>query len=584
MRPRLIVPRLLAIVAATALAASAAAEEITAWALKDPEADGVEGTRTERAYRELDLKPPAEPIIVAVIDSGIDITHPDLKDVIWTNPKEAAGKDGVDDDGNGFVDDLHGWNFIGNKDGKQELVAGRMEVTRELKRLETLAAAGTLSEKDATRMERIKAAYEQEKQGRAQALTEGLIRVSLLDEITTLLGKEGVADPTPAAIKLFDSRKPSAQALKQLFLQLDENGAPLAKVHEQLQGEFTELDRQYGEDFEESAVIGDDPTKLDEKGYGNPIVFVPENAFHGTHVAGIIGAVRGNGIGTAGQCAWVRIMPVRAVPDGDERDKDVANAVRYAVDNGAKIINMSFGKGISPNKAYVDAAFRYAAEKGVLLVHAAGNDAQDNDQEGNFPNRRPLVGDDGAAQPEIDGWIEVGASSSKKGDHLVAPFSNYGKTAVDLFAPGTRIESTVPGGGVASADGTSMASPECAGVAALVWSQHPELSAKQLKQALMDNVRKYPDLKVIKPGTRSQRVDFDTLSVSGGIVDAYATLKALAPKEDGADTGAKEAGGDKSDVSGPKPDAGGDKPKNGEKKPDAKAPDAKPKADGAQVP
>ncbi|NIP78067.1 MAG: S8 family serine peptidase, partial [Gemmatimonadetes bacterium] len=188
-------------------------------------------------------------------------------------------------------------------------------------------------------------------------------------------------------------------------------------------------------EFDPRDIVGDDYEDAGERVYGNAEVTGPR-AGHGTGVAGIIAAERGNGIGEDGIASSVRIMVLRTVPDGDERDKDVANAIRYAVDNGADIINMSFGKAHSPRKDVVDAAVRYAGERGVLLVHAAGNGGADLAEEPSFPTR--VYADGGEAQ----NWIEVGATDWRGGERLVAPFTNYGDEEVDVFAPGVDIRTT----------------------------------------------------------------------------------------------------------------------------------------------
>ncbi len=245
-----------------------------------------------------------------------------------------------------------------------------------------------------------------------------------------------------------------------------------------------------------------------------------QDAKHGTHVAGIIGAVRGNGVGVDGIAPAVKFMMIRTVPDGDERDKDVANAIRYAVDNGAKIISMSFGKAYSPYKAAVDDPVRYADAKGVLMVHAAGNDGADLAKGKNFPTPAYL----GGGHPV--NWLEVGASSWKGGDELAASFSNYGQNEVDVFAPGVDILSTVPGNQYERDSGTSMAAPVVSGLAALIMDYYPNLSASDVRKIIVASVSKY-DQTVNRPGDDKDkvRVPFGTLSVSGGIVNAYNALK-----------------------------------------------------------
>jgi subtilisin family serine protease len=270
-------------------------------------------------------------------------------------------------------------------------------------------------------------------------------------------------------------------------------------------------------------IIGDNINDINDRYYGNPDV-MGQYGFHGTHVSGIIAAMRNNGVGMDGIADNVRIMMVKAVPDGDERDKDIALAIRYATDNGARIINMSFGKSFSPHKDWVDAAVKYAEGKGVLLIHAAGNDGNNNDSTDNFPN--PYYAD----HTEAGNYITVGASSNGKTGAKIAGFSNYGKKTVDLFAPGVQIYSTVPGGNkYGSASGTSMASPVVAGVAALVLSYYPDLSAKQLKYVLEKSATPLPDgtKEVIKPNT-DKKVAFSDLSITGGVVNAYDALKLAA--------------------------------------------------------
>jgi subtilisin family serine protease len=279
----------------------------------------------------------------------------------------------------------------------------------------------------------------------------------------------------------------------------------------------TAVEYGYNTEFDSRGVVGDDPTNLTEKVYGNNDVEGPD-AKHGTHVAGIIAANRQNEIGTKGIADNVKIMSVRAVPNGDERDKDVANAIRYAADNGAQIINMSFGKGFSPHKDIVDKAVKYAESKGVLLIHAAGNDGDDLDQESNFPNKTFTAG--GQAKT----WLEIGASSWGADQNFVGSFSNYGRKSVDLFAPGVQIYSTTPNDNYENLQGTSMAAPATSGVAAIIMSYFPELSAEQVKEVLRQSTRKFDGLKVNKPGSKDA-IPFNQLSSSGGMVNAYEAVK-----------------------------------------------------------
>ena len=303
-----------------------------------------------------------------------------------------------------------------------------------------------------------------------------------------------------------------------MYLMLAEQGITPALVKRELQNLQNLIDYGLDPEFDPRDIVGDDYADVTERFYGNPDVVGPDPS-HGTHVAGIIAAERGNGIGIDGIATSVRIMPIRAVPDGDERDKDVANAIRYAVDNGAHIINMSFGKGFSPAKSAVDEAVRFADSKGVLMIHAAGNDGKNLDEEANFPNRYYEAGDSALL------WLEVGASAWHGPDRLAAHFSNYGKRHVHLFAPGVGIRSTVPGGDYEPASGTSMAAPVVSGIAALLMAYYPELDAYDVRRILLDSATRYEDLLVARPGDDAGRVPFTELSKTGGIINAYAAIR-----------------------------------------------------------
>jgi len=299
----------------------------------------------------------------------------------------------------------------------------------------------------------------------------------------------------------------------------------IPKVLEQIEGGINHFSDQanynYNVDFNGRKVVGDDPYDMNSLGYGdgNP-QSRSEDESHGTHVAGIIGAERNNGKGANGVANNVEIMSIRAVPNGDEYDKDIALGIRYAVDNGAKVINGSFGKGFSPNAQWVYDAIKYAAEKDVLFVHAAGNDGANLDDPANpnFPNDQINNG------PEIaDNVVTVGALSSKYGSEMVAVFSNYGDINVDVFAPGDEIYSTMPGNEYDYQGGTSMAAPAVAGVAALIWSHYPKLTAPQVKKIIM-NSGLAPRAKVILGGDTEKTATLEKISTSGKIVNAYNAL------------------------------------------------------------
>ncbi len=498
------------------------------WFLLDPEKDSVQGVSAERTYETLLKNRPSKTVIVAIIDSGIDIDHEDLKNVIWTNEKEIP-KNGIDDDKNGYVDDVHGWNFIGGKSGNVE--ADTYELTREYMRLRAIYDGNEKrkipkkQKKEFEQYSKIKIKYEKLKaKNQEQYDLYNSLYSNVMSSTDTLKKILKVEKLTPELIQDFTTNEPSLLLAKAFLLNLyknvDEN-TEIDTFYSQLKEaiDYYSVIVKYGynTEFDSRKIIGDDYSNLYQKGYGNNDVKGPD-ATHGTHVAGIVAADRKNAIGIKGIADNVKIMPVRAVPNGDERDKDIANAILYAVDNGAQVINMSFGKSFSPEKVAVDKAVKYAEQNGVLLVHAAGNDGDDNDVEANFPSRFYLNG------KEAQNWLEIGASAWGKDNEFIGAFSNYGKKTVDLFAPGVEIYSTTPDNTYKEESGTSMASPSTTGVAALLLSYFPELTTSELKDILKKSTRKFDGLKVKKPGTET-KVYFSDLSSSGGIVNAFEAVK-----------------------------------------------------------
>lgn len=483
-----------------------------AWQLLDLAADGVPGVSATLAYEELLTDEAASrTVVVAVIDGGIDTTHVDLRANLWINEDEVAGN-GVDDDGNGYVDDIYGWNFLGGTDGRS-VAHETLEVTR----LHTACIAGEQSWIEKSCQD-IAADYKSE----ADEVNQTLEILDQIEEAYSfalpILRRAGAGqNPTKESVQRLSALRPDISQARSVFLQLVDilpvGDVPDAReAYEGLRDYGLNLDFRPRED-----IVGDDLANGTEQGYGNPDVHATD-PHHGTHVAGIIGALRGNGIGIDGIAANVRIMALRAVPDGDERDKDVANAIRYAVDNGAHIINMSFGKGFSPRKRLVDDAVRYADDHGVLMVHAAGNDGEDIDQGDNFPT---AVYDDGS---RARNWIEVGAASWQV-DSLAATFSNFGQNSVDVFSPGVDILSTVPGSEYDREDGTSMAAPVVSGVAALLMGYFPGLDASDVRSIILESsVNRQNDV-VARPGDGA-RIPFGRLSVTGGVVNAYEAIKA----------------------------------------------------------
>ena len=486
------------------------------WHLLDAAADRYPGISLLKAERELlQGRSPARTVIVAVIDNGVDTAHAALRPRLWNNPRETAGN-GRDDDNNGYVDDIYGWNMIGGADGRN--------VDKDTYEVARLAAQCSDSTQKARmpvyrdRCPEILAELREKRQEAEQVLGQVRQIEALLTQIMPYLRRATRSDtPTVAQVRAIQTSNDTVRQARQVFLSMAQQGISPAVIADAKETYTGQLEYSYNPRFDPRPIVGDNYPDTASKRYGNRDVAGP-GPEHGTHVAGIVAAVRDAG-GT-GIASNVKIMALRAVPDGDERDKDVANAIRYAVDNGAHVINMSFGKGWSPYKQYVDDAIRYADSKGVLMVHGAGNDGENIDSTANYPTPALLGG------TRARNWIEVGATSFQPGDSLVAPFSNYGKANVDLFAPGVDIYSTIPGGKFKRESGTSMASPVVTGVAALLMSYFPNLTAADVKRILLETATRQPGVTVIRPGEGGARVPFASLSATGGIVNAYAAIRA----------------------------------------------------------
>ena len=501
----------------------AAREEAPAnWHRLDLEQDGVLGVGSERALRELLAgRQPARRVIVAVIDGGVDTAHTLLAPNLWRNARDAAGN-ARDDDNNGYVDDALGWNYAGAANG-ESVHHDTFELTRLYSACRGLPAGSGLPKPDATRCTALASDYARKRQEISGTLSQiGNLTTALDRASATLRDAMRTDSLTTAKVRAFKPSSGAAEEAQRMFLQLADNGLDAHELAEAKKAYDSQL--RFGLDtmYNPRHIVGDTARPL-PRGYGNRDVTGPD-ASHGTHVAGIIGARRDTGGDVQGIATNVSIMALRAVPDGDERDHDVANAIRYAADNGANIINMSFGKGYSPRKSAVDSAVRYAESKGVLMVHAAGNDGENTDVSPSFPT--PILSNGERART----WIEVGASSWKGGTGIPATFSNYGKQGVDLFAPGVDILSSVPGGGTEKQSGTSMAAPVVSGVAALLMSYFPDMTAAQVKDVLVESSRNLGDVDVIGPGDQG-RTKFGTLSRTGGVIDAFAAVKMALERE-----------------------------------------------------
>ncbi|HEY4061486.1 MAG TPA: S8 family peptidase [Puia sp.] len=524
---------------------SAKTELPKGWHLLDKDQDGFYGVSANKAYefaRSKKLK--SKTVLVAVIDSGVDTLQEDLKNILWTNPKEIPGN-GIDDDHNGYVDDIHGWNFIGGKDGTNVKDDSQEEarVYYAFKNKFDVSGLDTarLSPDD-------KDNYRMWVKARRTVMGDG--SESMVDPVTLhrylaacvksdsiLQQALGKTEYTGNDLDTFQTRTSESKSAKSIFLVLFKANKIMDMTNKAFLSDFTEQVDQ--EDKKAAAkvtapkdyrkeIVKDNEDDINDRSYGNNDVMAAD-PMHGTHVSGIIGAERGNGKGMDGVADNVRIMMIRAVPNGDEHDKDIALAIRYAVDNGARVINMSFGKNLSPEKSWVDSAVKYAESKGVLLIHAAGNDNADVDTTDNFPS--PTFRH---STYTASNWITVGASSDPLAEpgfqSYTASFSNYGGKEVDVFAPGTRIYSTLPAqpGGkennYGNLQGTSMAAPVVTGVAALILEFYPNLTPQQVKYCI-ERSAVAPPGKVKKPGTEEEMVPMSELAKSGGIINAYEALK-----------------------------------------------------------
>ncbi|MEZ7498313.1 S8 family peptidase [Flavobacterium sp. Arc3] len=482
--------------------------ELKRWSHLDIVNDTIPGMSVDRAYAELLKDKKGVKVIVGIVDSGVDIEHEDLKDVVWTNTKEIPGN-GIDDDKNGYVDDIHGWNFLG-------------DITKENLEYERII-------KDKNLVDEV--TYQEAKKINDEKIAKAEAGKTRLQELLTVMASadaivgKNLAKPiyTSDEVNAIDSKDTTILESKVTMQRMLSYGMSIVDLQKAIQGDIDEMTALLnGDNLKQDyrAVLGDNPNDITDTKYGNNNVMGPdkEEILHGTHVAGIVAQVRYNNIGGDGIANNVEILTVRAVPDGDEYDKDIALGIRYAVDNGAKVINGSFGKSFSPHKQWVYDAIKYAEKKDVLIVHAAGNDSKDIDSYNNYPNDS-----DDKKTEFADNMITIGALNFEYGDKVVARFSNIGKVNVDVFAPGVKIYATTPNNTYKYLQGTSMASPNVAGVAALIRSYYPKLSASQVKHILMDSGVAIAENVVVGGNPKDSR-SFTTLSQSGKIVNAYNAL------------------------------------------------------------
>jgi cell wall-associated protease len=411
----------------------------------------------------------------------------------------------LDDDQNGYVDDIHGWNFLGMADLEN----------MESVRLQKKEAPGTEAYE---RFEKERGKSLENKKRELADIEDFLQQYHKADSVIKVtLGKneyqiQEVEEYSPKTFKLMESL---------IFMRfLKENELTQSKLETYRDGAQSGIDAHYNIDFDGRAIVGDNPDDINDKNYGNANVVGPDKdgADHGTHVSGVIAAQREDEEGNKGVFDQAKIMVLRAVPDGDEYDKDIALAIRYAVDNGAKVINTSFGKGYSPNKEWVWDALKYAEKNDVLIVNAAGNSGANIDP----GQKKTYVTDEVEGIEIVSNFLNVGAVSASYNKEQVASFSNFGAINVDVFAPGEKIWSTIPHNKYDFFSGTSMAAPNATGVAAVLRSFFPKLKADQIKKILMDSgLPLYPTVESPEDGNL---VNPKKLSRSGKMVNLYNAL------------------------------------------------------------
>lgn len=496
------------------------------WYNLDPESTTVQGAQVDKAYKELlEGKLPQKKIVVAVIDGGVDIYHEDLQGKIWVN-KDEIPDNGIDDDENGYIDDMHGWNFIGNEKG-ENINHDTYEFVRIIRKYDSAFKSLSPEQIQEERKEEFDiyrkcineytkevVKYEQEK----KELDAFETKFKHADSVMSQYLKRDIY--TPDDLLKINTDVEIVKQARSFLMTIYSRGFTKDLLKKLKEHNDLKLNKHLNLALNPREVVGDNWEDFNDRAYGNNAVKGPR-AHHGTFVAGVIAANRNNSLGIDGIVENVEIMVLRVVPDGDEYDKDVALSIMYAVDNGANIINMSFGKDYSPQKYMVDEAMRYAEANNVLLVHAAGNESDNVDLKIHYPTKFVSETD------VVENWITVGANTLNANKQLAGIFSNYGRKTVDLFAPGVDIISLSPESKYHIGSGTSFSCPVVSGVAALVWSYYPDISAIELKNILLESTTKYGRLRVYIPNTKTKKkkkTRFYKLSKTGGVVNAYNAL------------------------------------------------------------
>jgi len=474
------------------------------WQNKDLLEDGFFGVSTEKAYHSLLNGKSWQEIIVAVIDGGVDIRHEDLKSVIWTNKKEIPDNH-IDDDKNGYIDDIHGWNFLASPKGSFQYE--NLDIVRDLR-------AAIRKNPKGPEVRKLQRELSNRIVNVANELNRTRMALQILNEIVTSIPS---VHPTEKDFRNFIYKSYAQSEMLVKIVQALKSNKDYLSFKSALQTDSSKFSDQikYYYNIDYNPRDSGNETNSAFLGNNDVIGLLP---YHATHICGIIGAVRNNGVGINGVADHVKIMPLRTIPSGDYLDDDLANAIYYATNNGAKIINMSFIKRTTSKKASIDKAIRYAIGKDVLFVHGCGNNGE-RISSIYYPSRKYLEG------KEAKAWIEVGASNKKDDINLLAAFSNYGKDFVDIMAPGVDIYSTIPVNTYTNYNGTSMAAPIITGMAGIIRAYYPQLRAEQVKDIILRSV--VPVNHTIKTGN-GQQLPFVESCLSGGIANVYNALKLAA--------------------------------------------------------
>ncbi len=513
------------------------------WHHKDFNLDNIPGISLEKWYKSNNKKSKNNEVIVAVVDTQVDIDHEDLRDNIWVNTKEIPNNN-IDDDKNGYVDDINGWNFIGYKKSNYSIKWMNHENVRILRQYKTLFSLNDenqLKDKDKFMFNQYKSSkkdlkYDIKDQKEWIFVYEQLLKryESTFRYIDSIFPKKSYSIKKLDSIiklkgigekylwKIFEENLNDEEAkLKTFKYCLESNFLDKDKVLKLKNETDSILDRNFNVNYQDRKELGDNENNFEERNYGNSNVGGKQNDYklhfnHGTEVASVVSSKRYNSLGLNGISNDIKIMPITTSSSGDEHDKDIANAIYYAVDNGAKVINMSFWKDYSLNQEVVTKAILYAEKNNVLIVHISGNKSQDIDKFYNYPNDYSYELGENVA----DNFINVGSTNKTLGDNFVSRFSNYGKNNVDIFAPGANISVAFKNNQYGKDSGTSLAAPMVSGTVALIWLYYPKLTASQVKQIIMQSGTSH-DIEVIVPGTKDKKVKFSELSKSGKVLNVY---------------------------------------------------------------